>query len=439
MNAPKVNRSDAKRTLVSVSLFLVVAFAYYKSSVHYVEDSKYSLLMDEAILHHGTPNMLAYQVPRGTRSNFAANGYPWNFALVKGRLIYAFPWGLPILTLPAVAIANALGYVVAPNHIYNLINEIRMQAVFTSLVSALIVCLLYEAAAWLLPLSWSLLIALSVAFGTQMWSSVSRSLWPQTWYLLLMTVIILVLLRGWFRPALLVTLIAWAAFVRPAAALTLLITGVYILFELESHWARIVYLATGVLWAGVLGTMMLFFVGQLIAPVYEPGFMTITGMLGRLAGILFSPARGLLVYVPVVLVPLFLAARHWPQLPHRKLATLAVAEIASTLVTVACWRVWWGGWSYGPRLLVETVPWFALLTILGIKAFLDDTDLTRNGRTVFIGAAVLLLTLSVIMNAAGALSRLPGRWNATADIDTHPERLWDWKDPQFLAWVHGVN
>src|ERR1700756_5037572 len=83
--------SVAKRTLVSVSLFLVVAFAYYKSSVHYVEDSKYSLLMDEAILHHGTPNMLAYQVPRGTRSNFAANGYPWNFALVKGRLIYAFP------------------------------------------------------------------------------------------------------------------------------------------------------------------------------------------------------------------------------------------------------------------------------------------------------------------------------------------------------------
>jgi hypothetical protein len=87
MNAPKVNRSEAKRTFVSVSLFLVVAFTYYKSSVHYVADSKYSLLMDEAILHQGTPNMLAYQVPRGIGPNFAANGYPWNFALVKGRLI----------------------------------------------------------------------------------------------------------------------------------------------------------------------------------------------------------------------------------------------------------------------------------------------------------------------------------------------------------------
>jgi hypothetical protein len=184
---------------------------------------------------------------------------------------------------------------------------------------------------------------------------------------------------------------------------------------------------------------MLFFVGQLLAPVYDPGSIAITGMLGRLTGILFSPARGLLVYVPVVLVPLYLVARYWPQLPQRKLATLAVAAICSTLVTVACWRVWWGGWSYGPRLLVETVPWLALLTILGIKAFLDDADLTRNARTVFIGAAVLLLTLSVTMNAAGALSRLPGRWNATPDIDTHPERLWDWTHPQFLAWLQGVN
>jgi hypothetical protein len=124
-----------------------------------------------------------------------------------------------------------------------------------------------------------------------------------------------------------------------------------------------------------------------------------------------------------VLVPLYLAARHWPRLPQRKLAALAVAAISSTLVTLACWRVWWGGWSYGPRLLVETVPWFALLTILGIKAFLEDAELTRNRRTVFIGAAVLLLTLSVTMNAAGALSRLPGMWNATPDIDTHPERI----------------
>ncbi len=35
-----------KNAIVNVPLFLLVALVYYKSPVHYVEDSKYSLLMD---------------------------------------------------------------------------------------------------------------------------------------------------------------------------------------------------------------------------------------------------------------------------------------------------------------------------------------------------------------------------------------------------------
>jgi hypothetical protein len=427
-----------KRAFVSLSLFLLVALVYYKSPVHYAEDSAYSLLMDEAILHQGTPNMIAYQVPRGTRLGFA-NGYPWNIALVKGRLVYVFPWGLPLLTLPGVAVANALGYVVAPNHVYSTENEVRMQGVFTTVLSALLVCLVYETAASLLPISWSLTIALSVAFGTQMWSSVSRSLWAQTWYVLLITVIILLLLRGWHRPALLATLLLWSGFVRPMAGPTLLILGGYILFELQSRRARIVYLATGMLWAGVLGAVMLFFVGHLLAPVYNPRLMAITGFERRLAGVLFSPGRGLLVYVPVVLVPLYLTARYWRHLPQRQLALLALAAIGSTIVTLACCRIWWGGWSYGPRDLVETVPWLALLTILGVKAFLDDFQITKRGRAMLVGAAMMLLTVSVTMNAPGALSLSADAWNARPNIDTHPERIWDWRHPPFLAWLQKVN
>ncbi len=146
-----------------------------------------------------------------------------------------------------------------------------MQAVFAAVLSALTVCFVYETAASLLPVSWSLMIALSIAFATQMWSSASRSLWAQTWYLPLITLIIYFLLRGRFRLVPLATLLVWGGFVRPMAAPTLLILGVYILFELRSQWARIVYLATGLLWAGVLGATMLYFVGHLLAQVYNPG------------------------------------------------------------------------------------------------------------------------------------------------------------------------
>jgi len=425
-----------KRLLVGLSLFLVVALVYYKSPIHYVMDSAYSLLMDEAILHQGTPDMIAYQVPHGASIGFA-NGYPWNIALVKGRLIYVFPWGLPLLSLPGVAAANALGYVVAPNHVYSVENEIQIQRVITTFLCALFIWLVYEAAASLLPVSWAAMIAVSTAFGTQMWSDVSRSLWAQTWYLLLISVIILLLLRDSLRPATLATLLVWSGFVRPMAAFTLLILGVYVLFELKSNWARTVYLVAGVLWAGVLGAVMLFFVGHLLAPVYNTGLMTTRGFVGRLGGILFSPARGLLIYVPVVLVPLYLTARYWQHLPKRRLAVLALAATGSVIVTLACCQIWWGGWSYGPRDLAETLPWFALLTTLGVKAFLDDSHVTTAGRVMLISLAALLLAVSVTMNAPGALSESANAWNAKPNIDWHRERLWDWKHPQFLAWAQG--
>ena len=404
--------------------------------------------MDEAILHERTPDMASYQVPRGwvyghikgsaQRVLFPAR-YPWNLKVVKGRLVFVFPWGLPLLSLPAVAVANSLGYVIAPKHIYNWDNEIRMQTVFTTFLSALTICIGYQAASSLLPISWSLGIALSEAFGTQMWSSVSRSPWAQTWHLFLVTAIILLLLRHLHRASLLATLLVWAGFVRPMAGPTLFVVGVYILFELKSRVERTVYIATGLLWAGVLGAIMLFFVGQLLAPVYFPGLMTTKGVAEHLAGVLVSPGRGLLVYVPIVVVPLYLTARYWRRLPQRRLASLALAAILSTIVTLACCHLWWGGHSYGPRNLAETVPWFSLLAILGIKAFLEDFHLTTNRRGALIGTAVLLLIVSISINAPGALSwSWETSWNRTLETDpdpADPDQLWDWRHPQFLAWL----
>jgi hypothetical protein len=178
---------------------------------------------------------------------------------------------------------------------------------------------------------------------------------------------------------------------------------------------------------------------KLLAPVYNPHLMAIAGFGERLAGILFSPARGLIIYVPIVLVPLYLTIRYWRNLPRRRLAVLALAAIGSTTVTLACCRIWWGRWSYGPRDLVETVPWLGLLTIVGIRALLDDVQLRVKERIALISAAIMLLTISVAMNAPGALSLSVDAWNARPNIDAHRERLWDWRHPQFLAWVQRVD
>jgi hypothetical protein len=43
---PKNKRGELKKTLVRLSLFLLVTQVYYQSPIHDIEDSAYSLLMD---------------------------------------------------------------------------------------------------------------------------------------------------------------------------------------------------------------------------------------------------------------------------------------------------------------------------------------------------------------------------------------------------------
>jgi hypothetical protein len=97
--------------------------------------------------------------------------------------------------------------------------------------------------------------------------------------------------------------------------------------------------------------------------------------------------------------------------------------------------IWWGGFSYGPRELTDTVPWFVVLTILGISTFLKDSRLTIYECSAVVSSAMLLLAVSISMNAPGALSFSASNWNQVPNVDEHPERVWDWQHPQWLAWV----
>ncbi len=426
------------KSRLGLLLFFTAWLVFYLSPAHYVTDSAYSMLMDEAIVHHGSPNMIAYQVPQGSGPGFY-RGYPWQLAMIKGRLLYTFPWGSPLLSLPAVAILEAVGFEVAPKHIYNVAEEIKMQAMLSAFLCAITVLLLYQTARLFLPPGWSLAIGLGAAFGTQIWSSLSRSLWPQTWYVLLITGVVLLLASHRIRPIALATLLGWACLTRPAALPGVIIVSAYILIECESNRSRLIFFGAGLLWAAAFALMLLVFTGHLLAPVYHAEWFAFQhGVVQRIEGILFSPSRGLLIYSPVVLFPLYLAVRYWRELPERRLVVLAIVVCASTIMTHLSWPIWWGGWSYGPRALAAVVPWLVVLTILGLRAFLDDPRMTARKYRIMISTAMALLLVSVAMNAPGALSSSAMDWNALRHIDEHAERLWDWQHPPFLAWIQSA-
>jgi len=426
-----------KKSLVGLLLFLFVAFIYYNASVHYLSDGSYAFLMDEAILHHGTPNMLSYQVPRGGPPYYInPGGYLWTLEMVRGRLLYVYPWGLALLSVPAVAAFNAIGLSAGPNGSYSKTNETYMQTIVTTLLSAFAVWLLFDAAASLLSLGWSVTLALSAAFGTQLWSIISRVLWPQTWYLVLVSLAIWLILKSRPQPVLLDTLLAWSVFTRPQGAPIAVMIALYLLIDLGWRYF-IAYSLAAVAWGLLFASMMLFFFGQLYSPAYQGSLDFPHEFVLRLEGVLLSPSRGLFIFEPIVLMVLFLTVRYWSALPRRRLAVLALAAVMSHIALAASWPYWWGGPSYGPRLLAETIPWFFLLAVLSLRAFLDDPRLTIHECSAVTTIAILLVAVSVAMNTVGAVSWSAANWGNSPPVDSHSGRLWDWQHPQFLAWAQG--
>lgn len=431
---------------------LVLSFSVFFLSPRYgaTSDPKYSMLLSESLLMQQTPALNHFSIPGLDQTTLASQLDPrqyrrgvWQLVRVNGRLLYAYPSGSSLLSLPFVAGLNVLGLsAVRKDGSYNEIGEIWIQKIIACVLMAITTCVLFRTAALVLPISWSVVLAIAGAFGTQIWSIASRGLWSHTWEVFLATWVIYILLsveegRLRLRATLLASIASWMCFVRPTAALDVIaISGFMFLF----HPGRfLAWTATVLFWLAAFVTYSF--------STYVPGYYHLTslfspsGMLAALAAILVSPSRGLIIFVPVTIMVVFLVAFHWRHLPHRRLGVLAMVIILAEIFTVSFWPFWWGGETFGPRLLTDTIPWFFLLAILGCAALLKDyaTQPSQLNRAIYknglVGLGLVLICVSVAINGIGAISREAQFWNVREDINAHPERVWDWHHPQFLATI----
>jgi hypothetical protein len=90
--------------------------------------------------------------------------------------------------------------------------------------------------------------------------------------------------------------------------------------------------------------------------------------------------------------------------------------------------VWWGGHSFGPRLLADVVP----VLVLGLVPVWPPVWRSRAGRSLFL----VTFAASALVGALGVFHYPSPRsveWNDTPKkVDWAHERLWDWRDPQLL-------
>ncbi len=109
------------------------------------------------------------------------------------------------------------------------------------------------------------------------------------------------------------------------------------------------------------------------------------------AGMLISPGRGLLLYAPALLITLAAAPAFFRQ--HRAEAALDWALIIAHVLLYGKWFMWHGGYAWGPRFMVPTLPFFVIGMAPAIERAKEPSWWRRG--------IVLLIVLSVLIQILG--------------------------------------
>jgi hypothetical protein len=432
-----------------IVVFVISLAAFALSPNRQLTDSYYSMLLSEEIYRHHDVYLDAYFRPPLDPTKYpgiTSGEYPYMIEQEWGHLFYFYPPGSSILSVPFVAVLNFYGFSpVGPNDEYDPNGELAIQGrIAAVLMAAFTACVFLMANLLTASRGWSYVIAFGTAFGTQIWSTASRVLWSHTWGVLLLGLAILYLVGGEQRrwrvnPVILATLMVWTFFVRPTNAIAYAAVSVYVVLRLRS--ILVGYLVTSLAWMGTLVLYSEFYFGEILPAQYRQagGFeLNVADQLWALAGLLVSPSRGVLIFSPVLLVVCLWLLRYWRWLPSRGLVLVAVSVCGLQVLLLTSWKVWWGGFAFGPRLLTDVVPWLSLLATAAVVAWRRAGLSASAGRARIRGSelvlAGVLLGLSVWIHWRGANSIATAWWNVSpVSLDVAPGRVWDWSQPQFLA------
>jgi hypothetical protein len=276
------------------------------------------------------------------------------------------------------------------------------------------VCLFWSFLLYL-PFRPSLLLSLLYGAGTCVWTEPSQALWQQTPAILFVALGAFCFLKlpdgsRWAAAC----GAAWglAAFCRPSLAVLPAAAAVYALIRarrmalLLAGGAALPVLSLLLFNAVQLGSPFRFgqalAAGRLVVANQEASGAWAGNPLVGMAGLLVSPSRGLLIFSPFFLYAFWGAVRSWKQPSDAPFRMLSIAVLL-LLGIAATWVQWWGGWSFGYRLISELTPLWMLLLIPASDRFLAP----RSRLSIF----GLLAFWSVSLQALGAFGYESSLWN----------------------------
>ncbi|MGG6296933.1 hypothetical protein ACQ4M4_21265 [Leptolyngbya sp. AN02str] len=310
-------------------------------------------------------------------------------------------------------------------------------------IGALSVMLFYLAARLKFSPSVSLLSTFIFAFCTNTWMTGSQGLWPQGAANLVVLALILSLLKANVtvkgrRKRLLVVVGILAGLlpgILPSSTGYAVAAIAYAI--LAFRWEALCVLLGLPSLLLALGWNSYFFGWSmeavwLGAAAQEAGQFAWPGLesfLTAFVGLIISPSRGLLMFSPIVWLAIPGACLAYQRRARRDelLLTLMGGAALLRLLQLCLSSDWTAGWSYGPRLVADTMPILGLLVPYTVQFGVEHWFRfnRRTQRSLSVGLSVLIV-LSVFPQLVGAFGA--NNWNGIPVYDA--ARVWQWRDTQ---------
>ncbi len=357
------------------------------------------------------------------------------------EIFMAYPWPTALFLVPSAAFADVFFGVDPASISLSDPNQTWPYEVFTAAVLMAVAARLFLLAVQHLGRRAQFISAVGLTFGSVWWSAASRGMSQHAAAAPFVVLMLVLVVRArvctrhleWLG-----AVVALAFVMRPTMAFAVVVCSLWILLRHSRIFLR--YVGAGLCVAIPFLLINLASFGTVLPGYYRSGPLAQGDVFSGLAGILLSPSRGLLITSPIVIIALagLLHLRRERMFDDGDIVLITIVLL--NLFVVASWPNWWGGSTFGPRLLSETMPIIFFYVAEGVQ-YLSRGDKRQHYWNVSTQLLLpLLLCWAVFVNSQGAALRSTLCWNAAPTfIDDYPERLWNWSDPQFLRGINDVK
>ncbi|MBP8059197.1 MAG: hypothetical protein KA314_25460 [Chloroflexi bacterium] len=393
-------------------------------------DAELTLVVAQALWEHGTIRLDAYVDKLALTHSWADLRAANTILAVDGHFYNYFPVGPSLLAVPVVALVGGDMTRMAEND--------AVQNGLSGVTVGLVLVLAYGLARSYLPAAASLFLALLFVLGTGFISILGTAFWSHNLNILFCLLVLWLMTRqatgqsDTIHPYLIGLLLFLAYSCRAAAAAFILPFFIYLFIRHRADFFQVMVSSGSLLALFFLWSRLEY--GQWLPSYYDVARLQQerTHFAVALVGLLLSPARGLLVYSPFLALVGGVGLWIWRSLRPHPLVWLGLGWLVGHLVLIARAASWWGGASYGPRLLVDVLPGLFLLTVL--VGYEGHKVLRPQSQHLLLVLFWPLVAWSIYLHSYQGLFNLSQtQWEIERESRSALDTLFDWHLPPFLA------